>query len=146
MAIIGDSLQEVIDALDNYHGNKRESRRREMAEATEQHVDLYEMVLYQRGIMTMEDVCPRCKGLGVHLYRTERTWRGDLGKTVPTRDICEVCWGSGNNKVSWPSRYEFEEVLQVYAETIEKGYAVAKELEEIDAGVREFEGCGVDKP
>jgi len=40
--------------------------------------------------------CPRCLGEGTRVYGNGATWRGGMGVTAMTRDVCDVCWGSGD--------------------------------------------------
>lgn len=39
--------------------------------------------------------CPRCHGRGYRTYSSGATWRGGMGTTSASRDVCDQCWGSG---------------------------------------------------
>lgn len=44
----------------------------------------------------VDDPCPRCKGAGVHIYGSGSTWRGGMGTASMAWDVCDVCWGTGD--------------------------------------------------
>lgn len=47
--------------------------------------------------------CKRCGGRGVRAYGSTATWRGGVGGQAITNDVCDHCWGSGNEYTAWPS-------------------------------------------
>jgi hypothetical protein len=57
-----------------------------------------EMMYRIRGI---ENPCPACGGSGVKVYASTSTWRGGMGGSVCTRDVCDKCWGSGDKDRTW---------------------------------------------
>ena len=57
-------------------------------------------VLSMRGIELGEQ-CTRCNGFGVIAYGSTSTWRGGIGGSAITNDVCNSCWGSGNKHRPW---------------------------------------------
>lgn len=55
--------------------------------------DLYRRCLQWRQI---EEPCATCRGSGVRSYVNTATWRGGIGGSVVTADVCDQCWGSGD--------------------------------------------------
>jgi len=51
--------------------------------------------------------CLSCQGLGVKVYGSTATWRGGIGGSALTDDVCDHCWGSGDNERPWPSHRVF---------------------------------------
>lgn len=45
--------------------------------------------------------CPACGGSGIKSYSDTTTWRGGFGGQAFTNDVCDKCWGSGNNNKPW---------------------------------------------
>lgn len=59
--------------------------------------------LVWRGI-SLEDACSDCGGSGVKTYADASTWHNEeaqIAAQVVTKDICDVCWGSGNKNKPW---------------------------------------------
>ncbi len=50
--------------------------------------------------------CPRCAGTGIRVYGNGATWRGGMGVTAMTRDVCDACWGSCDAENPNPSLRE----------------------------------------
>lgn len=48
-----------------------------------------------------EECCKKCGGRGIILYPSTSTWRGGIGGAMMTNDVCDKCWGSGNEKKPW---------------------------------------------
>lgn len=46
--------------------------------------------------------CPACGGEGKRLYNSTATWRGGHGGQSMTTDICDRCWGSGDERIPGP--------------------------------------------
>ena len=61
-----------------------------------------ETALNWRGIRE-EDACRECGGSGMVAYGSTSTWRGGIGGQAITNDVCNKCWGSGNQYRPWPS-------------------------------------------
>ena len=56
-----------------------------------------------RGVNTP---CSSCGGLGIQIYNDASSWRHLQGfPPKVTKDVCEVCWGSGDSKYRWPSMH-----------------------------------------
>jgi hypothetical protein len=47
-------------------------------------------------LFQVDDPCPKCGGLGRRAYPSTTGWRGGAGGSMITRDVCDVCWGSGD--------------------------------------------------
>jgi len=41
-------------------------------------------------------VCTRCGGYGERAYPSTSTYRGGIGGQMITQDVCDKCWGSGD--------------------------------------------------
>lgn len=52
-------------------------------------------LLRRRGVTS---VCSRCHGLGTVAYSSGATWRGGMGVAQITYDLCDKCWGSGDEQ------------------------------------------------
>jgi DnaJ-class molecular chaperone len=46
----------------------------------------------------IEVTCIRCNGSGTIVYGSGATWRGGIGGSMMTEDVCNKCWGSGDEK------------------------------------------------
>lgn len=44
----------------------------------------------------VEEPCTKCHGLGVRGYPSTATWRGGVGGSLITVDVCDACWGTGD--------------------------------------------------
>lgn len=44
----------------------------------------------------VRDPCPKCHGAGVRSYGSTSTWHGGMGGCAITKDVCDTCWGSGD--------------------------------------------------
>lgn len=55
--------------------------------------ETYRQFLIWRGV---EEPCVVCKGSGIRLYGSTATWRGGIGGQRMTRDVCDACWGTGD--------------------------------------------------
>lgn len=71
--------------------------------------DLPELIQRQRRIY-VENVCKRCAGTGTTIYGNTSTYWHSIGGAAMRRDVCEVCWGSGDESAPWPSHREFYEM------------------------------------
>lgn len=52
-------------------------------------------------IRNIEKPCHKCSGFGVITYGDTSTWRGGIGGQSTTADICDHCWGSGDDIRHW---------------------------------------------
>jgi hypothetical protein len=48
-----------------------------------------------------QHACPSCQGSGVKAYATTATWSGGIGGCAITNDVCDQCWGSGDQYNKW---------------------------------------------
>ncbi|MBU1082745.1 MAG: hypothetical protein KKB59_19830 [Spirochaetes bacterium] len=44
----------------------------------------------------IEHMCHKCGGSGKYTYPSSATWHGGIGGQVLTNDVCDKCWGSGD--------------------------------------------------
>ncbi len=72
--------------------------------------DGMENALYRRGIGRRGgDPCGKCSGLGARMYSHGSTWRGGMGTVGGRHDICDDCWGSGDDHEPWLNLRTLEE-------------------------------------
>jgi len=45
----------------------------------------------------VETPCERCKGMGTRLYSSGATWRTGMSTRKFTYDLCDECWGTGDD-------------------------------------------------
>lgn len=45
----------------------------------------------------MSTPCKTCNGDGTIYYANGATWRGGIGGSAVTKDVCNKCWGSGDS-------------------------------------------------
>lgn len=71
----------------------------------QQEILTIERILDWRGldILMGENPCDKCGGCGYRTYGDTSTWRHRIGGQAMTRDVCDVCWGSGIKDRPWPS-------------------------------------------
>lgn len=53
--------------------------------------------------------CECCHGFGARLYSTTATWRGGIGGQAFTYDVCDHCWGSGDEDNRWEDLRELRD-------------------------------------
>jgi hypothetical protein len=70
--------------------------------------DFLERFLDWRGI---ETPCKRCSGAGSYGYGNTATWHYDIGGSMITWGICDLCWGSGDHTRPWPNLKVLEDEL-----------------------------------
>jgi len=80
-----DSLLVECDAL-----KKELAEAREEAETGEER---HKAFLFWRGVDTP---CGQCGGSGRRTYGSTSTWKGGLGGCAMTDDVCDCCWGTGD--------------------------------------------------
>lgn len=56
--------------------------------------DVLDLLRTRRGVLAP---CAKCYGWGVCFYSSTATWRGGMGGQAVTRDVCDLCWGSGDS-------------------------------------------------
>ncbi len=49
----------------------------------------------------VETPCAQCSGSGGIVYGSTSTWRGGIGGSAMTHDVCDACWGSGDASEPW---------------------------------------------
>ncbi len=60
--------------------------------------EFFQYFIEQRGV---EDPCTKCQGMGTRTYGSTSTWRGGMGGASMTTDVCDHCWGSGDENRKW---------------------------------------------
>ena len=55
--------------------------------------DTLKQFLRWRGVRSP---CPKCNGRGCYQYGHGSTWRGGMGTASMAWDVCNVCWGTGD--------------------------------------------------
>lgn len=58
----------------------------------------YKWMLDARDI---ETPCMKCQGMGSRAYGSTATWHGGMGGASITSDVCDHCWGSGDEHRHW---------------------------------------------
>jgi hypothetical protein len=53
----------------------------------------HKRLLEWRGVDTP---CTMCSGSGVRAYSNTSTWHGGMGGNMFTNDVCDACWGTGD--------------------------------------------------
>ena len=86
----------------------------------------------------IQTLCPKCHGAGVRTYGTTATWHGGIGGATLTPDICDYCWGSGDEDHPWTSLRLLKNIL-----TKEQVEIIRKSRLPIEGGEQEVCGtCG----
>jgi hypothetical protein len=49
----------------------------------------------------VETPCHKCQALGGKWYSSGSTWRGGMGTCMCEWDVCDYCWGSGDEHKHW---------------------------------------------
>ena len=62
---------------------------------------------YQRFLQwrDIEVPCKRCRGAGVRTYPSTSGARGGPGGCECVTDVCNRCWGSGDDNRHWPAHF-----------------------------------------
>lgn len=55
-----------------------------------------------RGLRGVVTACQRCGGYGVRGYGSTATYHVGIGGQMITQDVCDWCWGSGDEVRKWP--------------------------------------------
>ena len=74
-------------------------------------------LLEWRGIPE-EDCCKKCQGSGVSVYADTTTWKGGIGGQMMTQDVCDKCWGSGNQTKPWVNLKDMQRKVSFYTERL----------------------------
>ncbi len=67
----------------------------------------YQYLLDLRNVTTP---CKSCNGLGIKTYGSTATWHGGIGGSQITSDVCDKCWGSGDQHKHWPNWRELKNI------------------------------------
>lgn len=62
--------------------------------------------------------CTKCGGAGTRVYGSSATWRGGIGGQSLTTDVCDHCWGSGDEHRHWQSWRKQEENAQTLLDIV----------------------------
>jgi hypothetical protein len=55
--------------------------------------ECFKEFLHRRGV---DIPCSACSGYGVRLYSNTSTWKKGMGGNKCTKDVCNICWGTGD--------------------------------------------------
>lgn len=100
-----DALRQKYDALVSELVATRLAAKESQAKWATRETYVHNTMVGYRGIV---DACVRCGGWGVCTYGNTSTWRSGIGGNALTNDVCDRCWGSGDEKRPWPSRKRAE--------------------------------------
>jgi DnaJ-class molecular chaperone len=73
---------------------------------------------------SVEVPCQKCHGSGVSRYGSTSTWQGGAGGAEMTTDVCDQCWGTGDERrtgadlrelTATRSEWEDEQCLKYFA-------------------------------
>jgi len=116
---------------------------KELAELKE---SLPQRMLDWRGV---ETPCKRCGGSGRIGYGNTATWRGGIGGSMMTADVCSVCWGSGdeNRKGVDLRKVSFEDTRALRVELAEAREDAAR-IDYLESTDQQFSRClgGYNEP
>lgn len=62
--------------------------------------------------MALTDSCSRCGGIGRRIYGSGSTWRGGMGTAMCVWDLCDLCWGSGDEQQPFTNVRKLEAKLK----------------------------------
>lgn len=54
-------------------------------------------------------ICTVCFGKGIRLYGSTATWHGGIGGAAMREDVCDKCWGSGDEEHPWTDLQKAEQ-------------------------------------
>jgi len=54
--------------------------------------------------------CERCGGRGFRTYASTATWRGGIGGSALTDDVCDKCWSTGRSDRTGPNLRKLAQV------------------------------------
>jgi hypothetical protein len=60
----------------------------------------------------LENICRGCGGAGKRGYGSTATWHGGMGGQTCTVDICDKCWGSGDDQKPWLDLRKLESIIE----------------------------------
>ena len=94
--------RELLKDMDREMNKLSLEERRQLLSEVSERIRPNEMLAW-RGIYPEagDTPCPVCSGSGVRTYGDTSTWRGGVGGSAMTTDICDTCWGSGNSDRPW---------------------------------------------
>jgi hypothetical protein len=73
--------------------------------------EFFETLFEYRGL-SAEEACTECGGVGSRAYDGTSTWRGGVGGSAITTDVCDKCWGSGSKSRPWRSWRQVERLFR----------------------------------
>ncbi len=98
--------------------------------------DVLDVAMNYRGV---RDPCPKCHGMGTHLYPSTAVWRGGIGGAAMTMGVCDGCWGSGDEfrKGEDLRKREHEEADRVAARAAAYVFGDLEDWKQIRPGIEE---------
>ena len=79
-----------------------------MEQSTSQLIAHYWHYVQSRGVNVP---CPVCDGTGTREYPDTGTWRHSAGDQIKTTDVCDWCWGSGDEHRHWTNIREIRKLV-----------------------------------
>jgi len=70
--------------------------------------------------------CGRCHGEGSRTYGSTSTWRGGMGGASISRDICDLCWGTGRSDKTGYNLRKYEETFSIAVQKAASEYLVKR--------------------
>jgi len=86
----------------------------------------------RRGI---RHICETCGGFGKKYYGNTSTWLYGVGGAMVVLDVCDVCWGSGDNLKKGVNLKKMRRDIANLKEEVKKYKEKYGELEEEEDGI-----------
>ena len=79
----------------------------------------------------IEKVCSSCLGWGIKAYGDTSTWGKGIGGQMMTSDVCDKCWGSGDESKPWKSWKELQSLTKENEVLREQNLDAVKDYKEL---------------
>jgi len=79
----------------------------------------------------IEKVCSSCLGWGIKAYGDTSTWGKGIGGQMMTSDVCDKCWGSGDESKPWKSWKELQSLTKENEVLREQNLEAVKDYKEL---------------
>ena len=81
----------------------------------------------------IEKVCSSCLGWGIKAYGDTSTWGKGIGGQMMTSDVCDKCWGSGDESKPWKSWKELQSLTKENEVLREQNLDAVKDYKELQS-------------
>ena len=81
----------------------------------------------------IEKVCSSCLGWGIKAYGDTSTWGKGIGGQMMTSDVCDKCWGSGDESKPWKSWKELQSLTKENEVLREQNLEAVKDYKELQS-------------